>query len=72
MSKRTLREYQSNSLENRRKFDSWLKANAILGFVLFLGMMAMAVATVTTSPTSSSVAAGGIVTPALAQPGATQ
>jgi len=49
VSKRTLREYQSNSLENRRKFDSWLKANAILGFVLFLGMMAMAVATVTTS-----------------------
>jgi hypothetical protein len=71
VAKRTLREYQSNSLENRRKFDSWLKANAVLGFILFLGMMSMAVATITTSPTPSSVA-GGVVTPALAQPEATQ
>jgi hypothetical protein len=42
VAKRTLREYQSNSLENRRKFDSWLKTSANLGFILFLGMLGMA------------------------------
>jgi hypothetical protein len=47
VAKRTLREYQSNSLENRRKFDSWLKASAGLGFILFLGMLGMALAGLT-------------------------
>lgn len=37
----------------------WLKANTALGFILFLGMVAMALATTTTTtPTSSTVAAG--------------
>jgi hypothetical protein len=31
-------------LENQRKFDSWLEANAVLGFILFLGIMAMTLA----------------------------
>jgi hypothetical protein len=44
VAKRTLWEYQSNSLENHRKFDSWLKANASLGFILFLGILGMALA----------------------------
>jgi hypothetical protein len=36
-----------------------LKANTALGFILFLGMVAMALATTTTTtPTSSTVAAG--------------
>jgi len=46
------------SPEDRRKFDSWLKANAVLGLILFLGMLAMAFAATTTSPKSSYVAAG--------------
>jgi hypothetical protein len=40
----TLRDYRRASLENQRKFDSWLEANAVLGFILFLGIMAMALA----------------------------
>jgi hypothetical protein len=44
VAKRTLREYQSNSLENRRTFGSWLNASASLGFILFLGMLGMALA----------------------------
>ena len=46
------------SPEDRRKFDGWLKANVVVGFILFLGMLAMALATTTTTPTASSVAAG--------------
>jgi hypothetical protein len=42
MARNTLRDYRRASLEDRRKFDSWLKGNAVLGFILFLGMMAMA------------------------------
>jgi hypothetical protein len=44
MARNTLRDYQRAALENRRTFDSWLKANAVLGFILFFGMMAMALA----------------------------
>jgi hypothetical protein len=54
----TSREHQRMSLEDRRKFDGWLKANVVVGFILFLGMLAMALATTTTTPTSSNVAAG--------------
>jgi hypothetical protein len=36
------REYQSQSPEGRRKFDRWLKANAILGLILAVGLLAMA------------------------------
>jgi hypothetical protein len=72
MATNTLRDYRRMSLENKRKFDSWVNASGVLGLILFLGIMSMAVATITTSPTPSSVAAGVVVTPALAQPGATQ
>ena len=58
MVKSTSWEYQRMSPEDQRKFDGWLKANAVLGFILFLGMLAMALATMTTAPTASSVAAG--------------
>ncbi len=42
MARNTLRDYRRASLENQRKFDSWLEANAAVGFILFLGIMAMA------------------------------
>jgi len=54
----TSREHQSMSPEDRRKFDGWLKANAVVGFILFLGMLAMALSTTTTIPTSSNLVAG--------------
>ncbi len=44
MARNTLRDYRRASLENQRKFDSWLEANAVVGFILFLGIMAMALA----------------------------
>jgi len=44
VARNTLRDYRRASLENQRKFDSWLEANAVVGFVLFLGIMAMALA----------------------------
>jgi hypothetical protein len=44
VARNTLRDYRRASLENQRKFDSWLEANAVLGFILFLGIMAMALA----------------------------
>jgi len=58
MSKGTWWEYQSASPENQRKFDRWLKANATLSLILALGMLAMAVAAITTGPKPSNVAAG--------------
>lgn len=58
MSKGTSWEYQSASPENQRKFDRWLNANAVLSLFLALGMLAMAVAAITTGPKSSNVAAG--------------
>ena len=59
MVRSTSRDYERMSPEDQRRFDGWLKANTALGFVLFLGMVAMAWATTTTAtPTSSSVAAG--------------
>jgi hypothetical protein len=44
VARNTLRDYRRASLENQRKFDSWLEANAVVGFILFLGIMAMALA----------------------------
>ena len=58
MGRSTSREHQRMSPEDRRKFDGWLKANIVVGFILFLGMLAMALGTTTTTPTSSNVAAG--------------
>src|SRR5262245_21020910 len=58
MAKDTWREYQSTSPEDQDKFDRWLKANAILSLILALGMLAMALAAITTSLKSSNVAAG--------------
>ena len=40
MGKRMLRDYQRNS----REFDGWLKANAVIGSVLAIGLLAVAVA----------------------------
>ena len=58
MVRNTSREYQRMSPEDQRRFDGWMKANAVLGFILFLGMEAMALATTTNSPISSTVAVG--------------
>ena len=58
MAKDTWREFQSTSPEDQGKFDRWLKANAILSLILALGMLAMALAAITTSPRFSNVAAG--------------
>jgi hypothetical protein len=58
MVRNTSWEYQRMSPEDQRRFDGWMKANAVLGFILFLGMVAMALATTTNSPTSSIVAVG--------------
>jgi hypothetical protein len=64
MRKGILREYQ-RLLEEQRKFDSWLKANAILGSILMIGMLAMALAAsnvggpdaaIAASPRSSNIA----------------
>ncbi len=57
MAKDTVRDYRSASPDDQRKFDRWLKANAILSLILALGMLAMALAAIT-SPKSSHVAAG--------------
>jgi hypothetical protein len=38
------RNYMKMSPEDRRTFDRWLKANAILGLIFALGIIAMAVA----------------------------
>jgi hypothetical protein len=50
----TSREHHRMSPEDRRKFDGWLKANVVVGFILFLGMLAMAFSTTTTAPTPLS------------------
>jgi hypothetical protein len=57
MERDTWWKYQSTSPENQRKFDRWLKANAILSLIPALGMLAMALAAITTTPKSSNVAA---------------
>jgi hypothetical protein len=58
MGRSTSRGHQRMSPEDRRKFDGWLNANVVVGFVFFVGMLMMALATTTMPPTSSSVAAG--------------
>jgi hypothetical protein len=35
-------KYQTPSLEDRRKFDTWLNANLILGSIFAIGILAMA------------------------------
>ena len=64
MGRRTSREHQGMSPEDRRKFEGWLKANVVVGFILFLGMLAMALSMTTNTPTSSSVAASMTKQPA--------
>jgi len=34
MARNTSREYQGMSPEDQRRFDGWMKANAVLGFIL--------------------------------------
>ncbi len=60
------RRITSLSPEDQREFDRWLKANAIFGLIIAVGMLAMALAglnsagrpdsAVTDSPKSSDVA----------------
>jgi hypothetical protein len=38
------RDYRRVSPEDQREFDGWLKANAILGLIIAVGMLAMALA----------------------------
>jgi hypothetical protein len=38
------RSYMKMSPQDRRTFDRWLKANAILGFIFAVGIVAMSVA----------------------------
>ena len=40
--KALLREYQRLSAEERHTFNKWLKANAMFGAMLFIGLLAMA------------------------------
>ena len=47
---------RNDYLRNPHEFDSWLKANAVIGSLLAIGMLAMALAAITTSPKSSNVA----------------
>jgi hypothetical protein len=42
--------------QSPRDFDRWLNANAVIGSLLAIGMLAMALAAITTSPKSSNVA----------------
>jgi hypothetical protein len=42
LGKRLQQEYQRLSAEDQRTFHKWLKANAIFGAILFIGMLAMA------------------------------
>jgi hypothetical protein len=44
------REYQELSPEDQRKFDGWLKANAILGSILASALLATALAGLYSSP----------------------
>ena len=60
------RRFTPLSPEDQREFDRWLKANAILGLIIALGLVAMALAgssfmgrpdsAATDSPNSSDVA----------------
>jgi hypothetical protein len=47
VAKDTVRDYRSASPDDQRKFDRWLKANAILSLILALGMLAMVLAAIT-------------------------
>jgi hypothetical protein len=44
MGDKILRDYKIMSPEDRRTFHRWIKANAILGLVFAVGIVAMAVA----------------------------
>jgi hypothetical protein len=44
MAKGILRDHQRTSPEDQRKFDGWLKANAILSLIIAVGILAMALA----------------------------
>jgi hypothetical protein len=59
--KSVIREYQKLSPEDRRTFDRWLKANAIFGAVLAVGMLAMALANINSVGPDAEIAA--VVTP---------
>jgi hypothetical protein len=64
MARGILRDHQGTSPEDRRKFDGWLKANAILSLIIAVGILAMALAglisvgrpdaAITASPKSSN------------------
>ena len=50
-------EYEKMSPEDRRKFDKWIGANAILGAVCAVGILAMAFASLTSPGRSDAVLA---------------
>ena len=53
------REYQKMSADDRRTFDRWLKANAIIGLVFAAGIIAMAMAGSRSSePNAATIEAG--------------
>ena len=62
-------QYERMSQEDQRTFDSWMRANAIFGAVLALGILAMAVAgfnapgpdaAISASPKASNVVAADL------------
>jgi hypothetical protein len=52
-----MREYQKLSPEDQRTFDRWLKANAILGAIFAVGMLAMALAGINSAGPDAEIAA---------------
>jgi hypothetical protein len=56
---RILQEYKSMSADDRRTFDRWLKANAVIGAIVSLALVAMAVVGAHSTRSPASVAAAG-------------
>jgi hypothetical protein len=50
-----VRQYRTMSPEDRRTFDRWLKANAVVGSIIAAGLFAMALAG-STGPRDATVA----------------
>jgi hypothetical protein len=57
-----VRNYQTSSPEDRRKFDGWLDANLILGSIFAIGMLAMAWAGYNSVGPDAAIAAAKIET----------
>jgi hypothetical protein len=55
--KSVIREYQKLSPDDQRTFDRWLKANAIFGAILAVGMLTMALASINSVGPDAEIAA---------------